>query len=52
VHGLLFGAAQIGAEDAVAALDQLPVDVAIIGRDDRPDVPILAASSGEYILNE
>jgi hypothetical protein len=52
MHGLLFGAAHILAEDAVTLLDQFPVDVLIIGRNDRTDVLILAAGSEEYILNE
>ena len=52
MHGLLLSAAQVATEGAVAAVDQLPVDVAIIGRNDRSDVPILAVSFSEYILNE
>jgi len=34
VHGLLLGSAQISAEDTVTLVDQLPVDVLIIGRND------------------
>jgi hypothetical protein len=30
VHGLLLGAAQVGAEDGVSAVDQLAVDVGMI----------------------
>jgi hypothetical protein len=52
MHGLLLSTAQVATEGAVAAVDQLPVDVTIIGRNDGSDVPILAASFSEYILNE
>lgn len=38
VHGLLFSSAQILAEDSVAAVDQLAVDVGVIGRNDCLDV--------------
>ena len=31
VHGLLLGSSHVGAEDTVAAVDQLAVDVAVIG---------------------
>jgi hypothetical protein len=46
MHGLLFGAAQLGAEDGVAAVDEFTVDVGAAGGDD----PILAGISAAFIL--
>jgi len=50
VHGLLLGSAHIFAEDAVSLLDQLPVDVDVIGRNDGSDAMALAANSYESML--
>jgi hypothetical protein len=50
VHGLLFGSSQIGAEATIALLDELAVDVQIIGRNDCLDVLALATASDEYRL--
>ena len=45
VHGLLLGAAQIFAEDAVALVDQLPVDVFVTGQNDRTNVRCVLGSA-------
>lgn len=38
MHGLLFCSTQIATEDSVATVDQLTVDVGVIGRNDGLDV--------------
>jgi hypothetical protein len=47
MHGLFFGASQVLAEAPVTLLDEFPVDVDIIGRNDRLEL-WLAASMSTY----
>jgi hypothetical protein len=46
-HGLLLGSAQVFTETSVALVDELPVDVAIVGLDHCPDgLSVLLSSLG------
>ncbi len=51
VHRLLFGSAQVAAEDAIAVLDQSPIYIDMIGRNNGPEL-WLAAPLSTYSIGK